>query len=116
MGAVNNNIFSHQPYHCTRPVVPLLGANQSPVLWAGIFTSHFTGSVLRRAKDKLQRKNIELQTAVSRMEDVERELLIAHGELEKRVEERTSLSLRISNIQSDNSLLYKKFFGIDRTP
>ena len=59
------------------------------LLFVTAYISHFTGSVLRRAKDKLQRKNIELQTAVSRMEDVERELLIAHGELEKRVEERT---------------------------
>ena len=59
------------------------------LLFVTAYISSFTGSVLRRAKDKLQRKNIELQTAVSRMEDVERELLIAHGELEKRVEERT---------------------------
>ena len=59
------------------------------LLFVTAYISHFTGSVLRRAKDKLQRKNIELQTAVSRMEDVERELLIAHGELEKRVEKRT---------------------------
>ena len=29
---------------------------------------------------------------------------------------KVSLSLRISNIQSGNSLLYKKFFGINRTP
>ena len=59
------------------------------LLFVTAYISNFTGSVLRRARDKLQRKNIELQTAVSRMEDVERELLIAHGELEKRVEERT---------------------------
>ena len=59
------------------------------LLFVTAYISNFTGSVLRRARDKLQRKNIELQTAVSRMEDVERELLIAHRELEKRVEERT---------------------------
>ena len=66
------------------------------LLFVVAYISSLTGSILKKSRNKLREKNLEIMEKAASLEEAEKGLRRAHQELENRVEERTA-ELREAN-------------------
>ena len=114
IGVVALEYFGYLPSQDPHHGEPLPGLSQAAIvttvicyLQVAAFVAAYGGRLLKKSEQNVREKNIELQDKTKNLQHVEKQLLIAQQEMERRVIERTS-DLRSANRRLSDEISERK--------